>query len=83
MEYTFKRLVDGLAHTRETARPGFSLALGQVSGVYPHLSLSAALPLRTHTQLQPHLFVSGLGLINTVQEFNTTFNNKNPLYLSS
>uniref|UniRef100_A0A8D3CWQ4 Myb-binding protein 1A-like protein n=1 Tax=Scophthalmus maximus TaxID=52904 RepID=A0A8D3CWQ4_SCOMX len=31
LEYTFKRLVDGLAHTRETARPGFSLALGQVS----------------------------------------------------
>lgn len=31
LEYTFKRLVDGLAHTREAARPGFSLALGQVS----------------------------------------------------
>lgn len=30
LEYTFKRLVDGLAHTREAARPGFSLALGQV-----------------------------------------------------
>uniref|UniRef100_A0A3B3V5U9 MYB binding protein (P160) 1a n=1 Tax=Poecilia latipinna TaxID=48699 RepID=A0A3B3V5U9_9TELE len=38
LEYTLKRLVDGLAHTRETARPGFSLALGQVSGpppIYP------------------------------------------------
>uniref|UniRef100_A0A3Q0SJP4 MBB1A n=1 Tax=Amphilophus citrinellus TaxID=61819 RepID=A0A3Q0SJP4_AMPCI len=34
LEYTFKRLVDGLAHTRETARPGFSLALGQVSGKF-------------------------------------------------
>ena len=32
LDYTFKRLVDGLAHTREAARPGFSLALGQVSG---------------------------------------------------
>lgn len=32
LEYTFKRLVDGLAHIREAARPGFSLALGQVSG---------------------------------------------------
>lgn len=32
LEYAFKRLVDGLAHTREAARPGFSLALGQVSG---------------------------------------------------
>lgn len=31
LEYAFKRLVDGLAHTREAARPGFSLALGQVS----------------------------------------------------
>lgn len=31
MEYTMKRLVDGLAHSREAARPGFSLALGQVS----------------------------------------------------
>lgn len=30
LEYAFKRLVDGLAHTREAARPGFSLALGQV-----------------------------------------------------
>lgn len=34
LEYTFKRLVDGLAHTREAARPGFSLALGQVSRIY-------------------------------------------------
>jgi len=32
LDYTFKRLVDGLAHTREAARPGFSLALGQVRG---------------------------------------------------
>lgn len=30
LEYSLKRLVDGLAHTREVARPGFSLALGQV-----------------------------------------------------
>uniref|UniRef100_A0A8C8D8J7 Myb-binding protein 1A-like protein n=1 Tax=Oncorhynchus tshawytscha TaxID=74940 RepID=A0A8C8D8J7_ONCTS len=30
LTYTLKRLVDGLAHTREAARPGFSLALGQV-----------------------------------------------------
>uniref|UniRef100_A0A667Z6N8 MYB binding protein (P160) 1a n=1 Tax=Myripristis murdjan TaxID=586833 RepID=A0A667Z6N8_9TELE len=31
LEYTLKRLLEGLAHTREAARPGFSLALGQVS----------------------------------------------------
>ena len=30
LKYTLKRLVDGLGHTREVARPGFSLALGQV-----------------------------------------------------
>uniref|UniRef100_A0A672ZBF5 MYB binding protein 1a n=1 Tax=Sphaeramia orbicularis TaxID=375764 RepID=A0A672ZBF5_9TELE len=29
LEYTLKRLVDGLSHGREAARPGFSLALGQ------------------------------------------------------
>ena len=40
MEYTFKRLVDGLGHARETARPGFSLALGHVSGNHPYFHLS-------------------------------------------
>lgn len=30
LKYSFKRLVDGLAATREAARPGFSLALAQV-----------------------------------------------------
>uniref|UniRef100_A0A673YMV7 MYB binding protein (P160) 1a n=1 Tax=Salmo trutta TaxID=8032 RepID=A0A673YMV7_SALTR len=34
LKYTLKRLVDGLAHTREAARPGFSLALGQISILY-------------------------------------------------
>uniref|UniRef100_A0A674AA00 MYB binding protein (P160) 1a n=1 Tax=Salmo trutta TaxID=8032 RepID=A0A674AA00_SALTR len=33
LTYTLKRLVDGLAHTREAARPGFSLALGQVMSI--------------------------------------------------
>ncbi|XP_053187924.1 myb-binding protein 1A-like protein [Scomber japonicus] len=39
LEYTFKRLVDGLAHTREAARPGFSLALGQVLSAFEDVSL--------------------------------------------
>ncbi|KAM6970524.1 myb-binding protein 1A-like protein [Aplochiton taeniatus] len=39
--YSLKRLVDGLAHTREVARPGFSLALGQVLGAFEEV------PLRT------------------------------------
>ncbi|MEQ2262603.1 hypothetical protein XENORESO_016954, partial [Xenotaenia resolanae] len=43
LEYTFKRLVDGLAHTRETARPGFSLALGQVLSVFEDVSLQSIL----------------------------------------
>lgn len=43
LEYTFKRLVDGLAHTRETARPGFSLALGQVLSAFEDVSLQSIL----------------------------------------
>ncbi|PWA14606.1 hypothetical protein CCH79_00017613 [Gambusia affinis] len=43
LEYTFKRLVDGLAHTRETARPGFSLALGQVLSAFEDISLQSIL----------------------------------------
>ncbi|CAJ1063415.1 myb-binding protein 1A-like protein isoform X2 [Xyrichtys novacula] len=43
LEYTFKRLVDGLAHTRETARPGFSLALGQVLSAFEDVSLLSIL----------------------------------------
>ncbi|XP_077448599.1 myb-binding protein 1A-like protein [Stigmatopora argus] len=39
LEYTLKRLVDGLAHTREVARPGFSLALGQVLSAFEDLTL--------------------------------------------
>ncbi|XP_068187721.1 myb-binding protein 1A-like protein [Antennarius striatus] len=39
LEYTFKRLVDGLAHSRDTARPGFSLALGQVLSAFEDVSL--------------------------------------------
>ncbi|KAK6322516.1 hypothetical protein J4Q44_G00073080 [Coregonus suidteri] len=45
LAYTLKRLVDGLAHTREAARPGFSLALGQVLSKV--LSVFEEVPLRT------------------------------------
>ncbi|MEQ2175160.1 hypothetical protein GOODEAATRI_015282 [Goodea atripinnis] len=51
LEYTFKRLVDGLAHTRETARPGFSLALGQE----PQVVLGCVQLLQTLTQHKQHL----------------------------
>lgn len=43
LEYTIKRLVDGLAHTRETARPGFSLALGQVLSAFEEIPLQTVL----------------------------------------
>ncbi|XP_008284151.1 myb-binding protein 1A-like protein [Stegastes partitus] len=43
LEYTFRRLVDGLAHTREAARPGFSLALGQVLSAFEDVSLQSIL----------------------------------------
>ncbi|KAI3373279.1 hypothetical protein L3Q82_006578 [Scortum barcoo] len=43
LEYTFKRLVDGLAHTREAARPGFSLALGQVLSTFEDVTLQSVL----------------------------------------
>ncbi|KAM6911475.1 myb-binding protein 1A-like protein [Lycodopsis pacificus] len=43
LEYTFKRLLDGLAHTREAARPGFSLALGQVLCAFEDVSLQSVL----------------------------------------
>ncbi|XP_011609470.2 myb-binding protein 1A-like protein [Takifugu rubripes] len=43
LEYTFKRLVDGLAHSREAARPGFSLALGQVLNAFEDVTLQSTL----------------------------------------
>ncbi|XP_010794452.1 myb-binding protein 1A-like protein, partial [Notothenia coriiceps] len=43
LDYTFKRLVDGLAHTREAARPGFSLALGQVLSAFEDVPLQTVL----------------------------------------
>uniref|UniRef100_A0A8C9ZCH3 MYB binding protein (P160) 1a n=1 Tax=Sander lucioperca TaxID=283035 RepID=A0A8C9ZCH3_SANLU len=43
LDYTIKRLVDGLAHTREAARPGFSLALGQVLSTFEVISLQSIL----------------------------------------
>lgn len=43
MEYTMKRLVDGLAHSREAARPGFSLALGQVLSAFTDVCLKKTL----------------------------------------
>ncbi|XP_055004540.1 myb-binding protein 1A-like protein isoform X2 [Boleophthalmus pectinirostris] len=39
LEYTLKRLVDGLSHSRESARPAFSLALGQVLSAFKDISL--------------------------------------------
>ncbi|KAG7516476.1 myb-binding protein 1A [Solea senegalensis] len=42
-DYTIKRLVDGLSHTRETARPGFSLALGHVLSAFEDISLQSIL----------------------------------------
>ncbi|XP_061596563.1 myb-binding protein 1A-like protein [Cololabis saira] len=43
LDYAFKRLVDGLGHTREAARPAFSLALGQVLSAFQDVSLQSIL----------------------------------------
>ncbi|CAH2222870.1 myb-binding 1A [Pelobates cultripes] len=43
LKYTFKRLVEGLAATRELARPGFSLALAQVLQCFEDIPLSTVL----------------------------------------
>ncbi|KAM8975163.1 LOW QUALITY PROTEIN: myb-binding protein 1A [Pelodytes ibericus] len=43
LKYTFKRLVEGLAATRETSRPGFSLALSQVLQCFEDIPLSTVL----------------------------------------
>ncbi|XP_075446096.1 myb-binding protein 1A [Ascaphus truei] len=40
LKYTLKRLVEGLAATREAARPGFSLALAQVLQCFEEIALS-------------------------------------------
>ncbi|KAM4046399.1 myb-binding protein 1A [Anomaloglossus baeobatrachus] len=43
LKYTFKRLVEGLAASREAARPGFSLALAQVLQCFEEVPLSTIL----------------------------------------
>ncbi|XP_044141145.1 myb-binding protein 1A [Bufo gargarizans] len=40
LKYAFKRLVEGLAATREAARPGFSLALAQVLQCFEEVPLA-------------------------------------------
>ncbi|XP_030078294.1 myb-binding protein 1A [Microcaecilia unicolor] len=45
LKYTLKRLVEGLAATRETARPGFSLALAQVLQFFEEVPLITVLEL--------------------------------------
>ncbi|XP_073430787.1 myb-binding protein 1A [Dendrobates tinctorius] len=43
LKYTFKRLVEGLAASREAARPGFSFALAQVLQCFEDFPLSTIL----------------------------------------
>uniref|UniRef100_UPI003AB0D2D6 myb-binding protein 1A-like protein n=1 Tax=Centroberyx gerrardi TaxID=166262 RepID=UPI003AB0D2D6 len=43
LDYAIKRLVEGLAHTREASRPGFSLALGQVLSAFEEIPLQTIL----------------------------------------
>ncbi|XP_051891931.1 myb-binding protein 1A-like protein [Pristis pectinata] len=43
LQYAIKRLIEGLAATRETARPGFSLALAQVLQFNEEISLQTIL----------------------------------------
>ncbi|XP_054858045.1 myb-binding protein 1A [Eublepharis macularius] len=43
LKYTLKRLIDGLAATREASRPGFSLALAQVLQVFEEIPLRTVL----------------------------------------
>ncbi|KAK7172611.1 hypothetical protein R3I93_002657 [Phoxinus phoxinus] len=41
--YSLKRLVDGLSHTREDARSGYSVALAQLLSVFEEISLKSTL----------------------------------------
>ncbi|XP_063051734.1 myb-binding protein 1A-like protein [Engraulis encrasicolus] len=43
LQYTLKRLVDGLSHTREDARTGYSLALAQLLSVFEDIQLQTIL----------------------------------------
>ncbi|XP_039612824.1 myb-binding protein 1A-like protein [Polypterus senegalus] len=43
LKYTLKRLVEGLAATREASRPGFSLALSQVLQTFEEIPLQTVL----------------------------------------
>ncbi|KAL1273708.1 hypothetical protein QQF64_026522 [Cirrhinus molitorella] len=43
LNYSLKRLVEGLSHTREDARSGFSVALAQLLSVFKEISLKSTL----------------------------------------
>ncbi|XP_076854880.1 myb-binding protein 1A-like protein [Brachyhypopomus gauderio] len=43
LKYSLKRLVDGLSHSREDARSGYSVALAQVLSVFEEISLKSVL----------------------------------------
>ncbi|XP_067295675.1 myb-binding protein 1A-like protein [Pseudorasbora parva] len=43
LKYSLKRLVDGLSHTREDARSGYSVALAQLLSVFEEISLKSTL----------------------------------------
>ncbi|XP_042579090.1 myb-binding protein 1A-like protein isoform X1 [Cyprinus carpio] len=43
LKYSLKRLVDGLSHTRDDARSGYSVALAQLLSVFEEISLKSTL----------------------------------------
>uniref|UniRef100_A0A671QS24 Myb-binding protein 1A-like protein n=1 Tax=Sinocyclocheilus anshuiensis TaxID=1608454 RepID=A0A671QS24_9TELE len=43
LKYSLKRLVDGLSHTRDEARSGYSVALAQLLSVFEEISLKSTL----------------------------------------
>ncbi|XP_051748916.1 myb-binding protein 1A-like protein [Ctenopharyngodon idella] len=43
LKYSLKRLVDGLSHTREDSRSGYSVALAQLLSVFEEISLKSTL----------------------------------------
>uniref|UniRef100_A0A9J8AY53 MYB binding protein (P160) 1a n=1 Tax=Cyprinus carpio carpio TaxID=630221 RepID=A0A9J8AY53_CYPCA len=43
LQYSLKRLVDGLSHTRDDARSGYSVALAQLLSVFEEISLKSTL----------------------------------------
>ncbi|XP_041054205.1 myb-binding protein 1A-like protein isoform X2 [Carcharodon carcharias] len=78
LQYAIKRLIDGLAATRETARPGFSLALAQQlirNAAFGNLFGVLALSQSGRLIKEPNILLQSIQLLQSLSHFKQHLSN--------